>query len=314
VRVPLAAVAFVGCTVGSPTDALAQSFDDADLHAHLSLDSSPSCSSRESLAARVAESIGRDAFVGAVTSADLVITGVIRRQGGGWSARLQLSTPGGSPLGEREIFESGQDCDVLDEPLSLVLSLIVDSPAVRQAVVEAKEREGPGWGFAVGLGARGAIGVLPDPALGFELLLELRTPSFVAIRLTAGGLLPVGATDGMGTVDLHAIDATLGICPAFSVASWLRFGGCVGARGGVFRARGRGLDENLSVDRAIFDLVGDLELVAHAGFFEVGLGVGGGFALIRDQFYYARADGSMAVLYERPLGFGEARLFLGAGF
>jgi hypothetical protein len=312
-RVSLVVVA-LGCALGLPSGALAQSYDDGDLLAHLSIEAPTTCSSRESLAARVAESIGRDAFVGSVAGADLVINGAIQRRGGGWSARLHLSTPRGSSLGEREIFESGEECDVLDEPLSLVLSLIVDSPAVRQAVVEAEEREGPGWGFAVGLGARGAIGVLPDSALGFELLLELRTPSFVAIRLTAGGLLPSSATDGMGAVDLHAIDGTLSVCPALPVVSWLRFGGCVGARGGVFRAQGRGLDANRAADRAIFDLVLDLELVAHAGWFEVGLGAGGGFALIRDQFYYARADGSMAVLYERPLGFGEARLFLGAGF
>jgi hypothetical protein len=194
-----------------------------------------------------------------------------RSPSGGWSATLGLRSNAGAELGARELDTAAKHCSALDDPLVLVVALLVDSPEAREEASKAAETtpatsaslppkptppaghttalEIPADTFAprepwhVDLAASGAteVGTLPGVALGGDLSLGVRPPHFIELRL-AGAVLPANvahtSADRGGRFWLAL--AGLSACLLEAERGPMRLTGCVSQRVGRLGAAGFG--------------------------------------------------------------------------
>src|SRR5260221_2390311 len=84
------------------------------------------CVAGGTLARAVETRLGRPAWA-ATSLADIQIEGQVepRTDRPGWRVRIVLSDPKGAVLGQREIASDEASCDALEEPLVLMLALII---------------------------------------------------------------------------------------------------------------------------------------------------------------------------------------------
>ena len=210
-------------------------------------------------------------------SPDLRIDVALARDAdGAWSAKLVLRSRTGAELGARELDTHAAHCSALDDAVVLVVALLVDSPEARaQANAPPEtpataathpepppapphetrlelppETYAPREPFRVEMAASalGAVGVLPGAAFGGEVVLGVRPPHFIELRLRPAALLPQSAhapaPDRGGRFSLLSI--AFDACPLEHTLGRLRLSGCAGQRVGRVLADGFGYRRNAS--------------------------------------------------------------------
>src|SRR5690606_25728201 len=92
---------------------------------------------------------------------------------------------------------------------------------------------GPRWRAQIDAALVGALGLLPEPALGGLATLLVEPPGFVPV-LAEGALFPFSRAEGGGRhADFLHVHAGLAICPLAVRERGLALHGCVGADGGA---------------------------------------------------------------------------------
>lgn len=224
-------------------------------------------------------------------SPDLRIDVALAREAdGAWSARLVLRGRSGAELGARELDTHAAHCSALDDALVLVVALLVDSPEARAEVNAPSEapaappsqptptapvappapppREtrlelppetyAPREPYRVDVAANllAALGALPGVAFGGEIVLGVRPPHFIELRLRPAALLAekahVPTPDRGGRFSLLSV--ALDACPLEHALGRLRLDGCLGQRVGRMTAEGFGYQRNTSSQELYYAL------------------------------------------------------------
>jgi hypothetical protein len=183
----------------------------------------------------VAAYLGHEAFD---AHAPLIIRVGLRRSPDdrGIIADISKIDEEGKVAGVRTV-SGGATCETLDDPLTLVVALMLDAPPEEPppapvatpeppAPPERGESEtvaseptptdpnlSPGFAFA-SAGVGSSVGLLPFPNLGPRLQLDLKPPHFWGISL--GGLALLGShTDlpGTGAIDFRLLQTSAALCP-----------------------------------------------------------------------------------------------------
>ena len=232
------------------------------------------CIASRELAAAVEERLGRSVFVSAAR-ADVTVEGRVERvdDPAGWRAVIVLSDADGEVLGERELTAEGDDCAALEDPLVLVVAVMIDpdaalgpregerdvepeepepteqpEPEIREVVrterVEVPvEREAPGWHVELDGGVGVAVGALPGVAPLWVGSVYAEPPSFIGVELELG-LLPwatESAQDG-GEATFAMGYAGILLCPLRWKPSAWSLGACAGVHLGATRVTGDGIE------------------------------------------------------------------------
>ena len=88
-----------------------------------------SCIATQALARSVEERLGRHVFVSAA-EADVSVEGRIeKRSAGGWHSVITIRDGKGALLGTRELDRPDASCDAMNEPLALVIAVMIDPEA-----------------------------------------------------------------------------------------------------------------------------------------------------------------------------------------
>lgn len=266
------------------------------------------CIATQALARAVEDRLGRTVFVSAA-QADLSVEGRIEKKGAsGWHAVITMRDGSGAPLGTRELDRDGATCDVMNEPLALILAVMIDPDAamrpktkpeppvsvpapvpvpVPPAAVPPPAEEPyytppqkEPWRFEGLVGGHVVTGLAPAAAFGAGVTGILYPPDLaVGFRGTAALFLPTTA-EGNGaraTVDLVYLGGAL--CP--TLRGKVNFMTCVGGQLGVLRPHA----ETAGVREEVLGLVNvtaELRMSAMlAPPIGVGLGVGGLVPILR---------------------------------
>lgn len=213
---------------------------------------------RDAVEARLSRSVFVD-------EAPLRIEGEIAPSSPGFRAHIVLSLHG-EVVGERTLDSRRRVCGALDDSLVLMVALLVEvgeqaievtlpepepvappAPAVPEGALERvpqpvpPEPSGEALRWSMTLGARGAIDVLPGPALGIRGSVELGWP--FSVRLAGAYFPDVGVTSTPErAARLGAGWGQLGACGMGAPIPWLELGGCASLSGGALLGTGIGFD------------------------------------------------------------------------
>jgi hypothetical protein len=276
------------------------------------------CLDSSVLAAAVEEGLHRTVFVPAAR-ADLIIEVRLDRPAQGqWSAAVDLEDPRGNKLGHRELEIRAQQCSAINEPLALVVSLMVDvtresvgaqtslvQPPPRNASQfspESRELEPVDvWRKRIYLLGGARIGQLPGIGRGLGLTGELGPARGWLVALGVTVWVPAqmhsessGAKFWLGTAEA-SLCATPAWHPRYEVSL------CIGQQLGWLDSRAFGFDLNRTSTAMFYDLTFRVRTTWWAtSSLGLHLGLGAGIPLFQDDFFATRSDGSRVSLLARP--------------
>lgn len=314
----------------APTPALAQA---APVSVAFAYDAAPTCTSEAAVKRAVEARLARSVFVEQSADVSVEVKVEPRDEAGGWVANVTLRAQGGNWLGARELQTPSPRCSDLDEPLSLVLALMVDvpkdelppppetpvaapPPAPRILRVPAPQPPTPApraerrraFHGELGVGGVLGVGLLPDLALGFRGSILLRPPGFWPVELGALLYRRAQAQSAGGGSDFDAAGADIAVCPLQVDSGSLRGLACATQSLGRLNVSGYGFDENQEHSRfyALFGVRARLALGLTswlAGRVSANVEV----PVTRDEFYFTNAEGERErVFRSAPLvGSGE---------
>jgi hypothetical protein len=142
-----------------------------------------SCLNQRTLEKSVENRLGRKVFT-SQHDADIIIRGDISRADStdNWRVSFRMHGATGTLLGERNVIIRGKDCGSVDDAISLVFTLMVES-LKETDIVQRKIRnrvepqsakpETQNWELDIAPAMVGSIGLLPKPVLGFALTTSL---------------------------------------------------------------------------------------------------------------------------------------------
>jgi hypothetical protein len=276
----------------------------------------PGCIGEEELRHRVEERLGKPVFA-APGDALLVIRGEARRRedGQGWTANVTALTPSSAVLGNRTL-NSGEGCRALDEPLTLVVALMIDPLAVSSGELVPAAVPVPAtapvpvpvvvrpWEFGTGVAGRVGAGVEPGVAGATELSFEAVPPGLPPLELSATLFSRNGLTAAPGaSAEFSLATGGLRACPTVRGFARATLSACVGLELGEIHGRGLGFDANDSVTEPFFDLAAELRLKVrvHGGWFAQA-SAGPWLPLVRPRFAYVDASGVTQGVYQPAAG------------
>ena len=281
----------------------------------------PACDRSAELERNVASYLGRDAFESA---APLTIRVALRRGPDDRAIVADVSKTGedGKVIGVRTV-SGGTTCETLDDPLTLVVALMLDAPPEEQTPAPAPTPEPPAPpdseepepisfepsaedanrepGFALlSAGAGSTIGLLPFPNVGPHLQMDLKPRHFWGISMGGSALLG-SHTDlpNSGALDFRLIQAGAALCPLDTLSERDWFAVCGGLDVAWLEAEGSGLsphrrrnDWTLSPTlrmQAARQLVGPILL---------GGALGVSFPISRNRYLYRDVAGDSHLAFE----------------
>ncbi len=276
------------------------------------------CLEASTLAAAVEGGLHRTVFVPAA-QADLIIeVSLDRPTQGQWSAAVDLEDPHGTKLGHRELEIRAPQCSAMDEPLALVVSLMVDvtreSVGAQTGLVQPlppngtqlsqnSQEFGPtdAWRKRLYLLGGARIGQLPGLGRGLGVTGELGPARGWLVALGATVWVPAqmhteasGAKFWLGTAE-----ASLCATPAWHPRHEVSL--CLGQQLGWLDSRAFGFDLNRKSSAIIYDLTFRARTTWWAtSALGLHLGLGAGIPLIQNDFFGTRSDGSRVPLLSRP--------------
>lgn len=287
-----------------------------------------SCLGPRALAALVERRLGRAVFTSAAR-ADVAIEGRVEPLSGssGYRVVIRLLDATGSPLGQRELTTAGARCDDIDEPVSLVVALLIDPNASLAPLSSGPAGSAPSpslpptasapasacieppppvaapapWRWDASIGGSLALGAVPAPAPGAMARVQLRPSPRWGVALEAGawrGTSAGEASKGQVAVALSAV--TLLGCPLVLERGRVDVVGCAGAQLGQLSAQGQQLDVVRQADRTLVNVAAELRGgVALVGPLRLTAGATGGVLLRRDTFFFRDTAGNRQDLF-RP--------------
>ncbi|HEY6556850.1 MAG TPA: hypothetical protein VI072_06240 [Polyangiaceae bacterium] len=296
------------------------------------------CTPRAELARQVEARLGRPVFV--EQDADVLVEVKTKRRedAAGWVANLTLRARHGNWLGARELQSESARCSGLDQPLSLVLALMVDipkdelpppaeipvqapPPAPRVVRVPAPpivprakaasartERKPP---FRVVLGVSGVLsaGLLPDLALGLRASILLRPPEFWPVELGGVVYRDARAQVSRGGSDFEAAGADIAVCPLGGERGRVTVLACAAQSLGRMHVSGYGFDQNQEHSRfySSFGLRARLSL-ALTTWLAGRLAASAEVPVTRDEFYFVNERGERERVFRSAPVVGTAEL------
>ena len=215
------------------------------------------CIAAPVLADVVSARLGRPAFDGPGVTA-VVIEGEVAPTATGWHVALAIRGADGAARGARELDVAGADCRAIDEPLALVLALIVDPdagagapppppPAPIVAVIDAPKGAPPVEPWRAEAAVTGAVGrgALPGTHVGARLAIVVDSPRLWPVAFAVGWWAPGEIDlDGGRRVRLGRWQARLGVCTPTRSLGRARVAGCAGGEVARIDARAVGFDSN----------------------------------------------------------------------
>ncbi len=291
------------------------------------------CIATQALARNVEERLGRSVFVSAA-EADLSVEGRIEKaKAGGWRAVLTVRDATGKQLGTRELTRPDASCDAMNEPLTLVIALMIDPEAAMRpkpeptppvptttaseepppppppppptaTTAEQPTRPPPSrydqWNFE-GLGAvTFASGLTPSVAVGAGVEALLYPPRIpVGFRGFTTLFYPSTADKDGAKASLDMLYLGGALCPTIR-GQRINVMGCLGGHLGLIRPRaetsGRGIKENiLPIWNALAELRVSIPIVRPIGF---QAGVGAALPLFRSTIEYRTTTGAIEELHK----------------
>lgn len=287
---------------------------------------------------------GVEAYLGRMVfaaDAELKVRVRLTRPAGKIVALVTQEDASGQSWGER-VVAGEASCESLDEPLTLVVALMVDRPTSQTAeaapapiapsppppavedqpapaaisTTPSLDRPPPAPGHvALLVSALGTMGATPAFGFGGNVALAWRPRGFVGLSLDASAVLPrsVSLQSGSLRVSLQSLD--LGICPlqgTDGTAWWSLCGGVGVARVDV---RSRGLLESKAKSQYLA-MPGMRARAATLlkGRWLLGGGVALGLPLFADRYSYRDAGGAEHAAFELSSPIVTASAFAGALF
>ncbi len=266
------------------------------------------CVDSGELADRVGARLGRAAFDGTGATA-VVIEAEVRPIAAGWHVAIAMRGPDGEARGARELDQVGADCHVVDEPLALVLALMIDLDAASSSAPPPPvpppppppspraARPVPWRAEATFTGAAG-LGVLAGASVGARVTVAIDAPQVWPVVVGASWWAPdqrdAGGAQG---VALRAWQVGAAVCTPARRLGPIRLTGCGGGELGRLAALGVGFDRNhrVAATLALATLTGRAAIaVGGPAFVVVDLGVE--VPLLRPRFVVA--DGGTMVVHQ----------------
>ncbi|HKO47828.1 MAG TPA: hypothetical protein VJV79_08895 [Polyangiaceae bacterium] len=281
----------------------------------------PACDRSAELAQNVTAYLGRDAF-----EADAPLTIRISLRRGPDSsvivADISKVAEDGKVFGVRSV-SAGATCETLDDPLTLVVALMLDAPPEEpiQVLSPAPEPVAPmpvhpepiasdpnpedsspaPPGFVVvsaGLGS--SLGLLPFPNYGPRLQIDLKPRRFWGIAIAAQAL--VGARSelpGSGAIDYRLIQVGAALCPLDSMGDRAWVSVCGGLDMAWLEAEGSGLSpQRRKTDWALSPSLRGQAATRLAGPVLVGGQLGVSFPISRNRYVYRDSQGATQLAFE----------------
>ncbi len=302
----------------TPAAARAQA---APVSVTLAYDAPDDCTRPSAVKGAVEARLARSVFV--EQGADVLVELSVRAGANarGWIATLTLRAAGGNWLGARELQSESTRCSDLDEPLSLVLALMVDVPkdelpAPQEVAVDtpppaprvlrvpappvAPRAPAPSprtprrrtLHGELGVSAILSVGLLPDLALGLRGSILLRPPEFWPVELGAVLYRDAQAEVSGGGSDFEAAGADIAVCPLHGELGDLRLLACAAQSLGRLHVSGYGFDENRVHARfyALFGARARLALPL-TSWLAGRVSASAEVPVTRDDFHYVNAQG-----------------------
>lgn len=302
----------------------------------------PGCDRSEAVKAGVEAYLGRGVF-GAAPSLVIRVRISPAVQGRPTVATVTQEDGSGRAWGERSV--SGKDCESLDEPLTLVVALMVDSSstseqgpadasqvepaapsaprAVRPEVIPTSSEpietapslqratEEPGH-WAVFGSALATMGLLPEPGLGVGLDVRLKPRHFWGLSVDAALLAEQRVEVDGGNIAFNLAHAGVGLCPLQGSDAVTWWSACGTFSLGWLRARSRGL-EGARRKSELFGIPGLSVSGAWLprGWLFVGAGFAGSFPVSPDRYLYLDALGNEHLAFRMSSFALTARLGVG---
>ncbi len=268
------------------------------------------CIAATDLEGAVEERLRRRVFA---ARADVVVEGRVERTEGTWTARLEMRTERGEPIGTREIRSEAESCSGLDESLALVVALMIDvsEERIRLRIPVRRERT-RGWHLQTEVGGATALGWLPGFALGLRIGLSVDPPWGWPVLVDGVAWADERVSDAQGGADLEGRQAAVAVCPPIVRGRRLGVAACVGGGAAAIRATGYDfLDNDDGAAVLAFVSAGLRGSFRLAGPLMMEAGVAGTAPLVRHRFFYEDPAGVQRVLYRMHAVAGIATLGLG---
>jgi hypothetical protein len=301
-----------------------------------------SCVATQALARAVEERLARQVFVSAA-QADVSVEGRIEpKEKGGFHAVLTIRDAKGELLGTREIDRPDASCDAMTHPVALVIAVMIDpltppSPPQdrkeREVVVERRdvivqvpvpvavevEPEPPKFRFEGSAAATGAVGLLPNPAVGIGAFALLEPRAAIPFVGFGSYWLAPSADADAGKGAHTALSMVLfggGFCPLWHHAKVAHLYACATGHLGMIFARSSGYAlPPTDAPRVVWDAAVELRsTVLVVKPFVIRLGIQGIVPLLRPRYTYDRADGTQGEVFHTAPIAGMVDLGVGVVF
>ena len=246
--------------------------------------------------------------------ADIHLRGSIERRDDEWVVTLVVTAADRSWRGTRELRRKGSQCYSMNQPLALVLALLLDMPGDEMQKELAGSPGGTGgWEVRFDAAMRFSYGVMPEYTIGPSLGLGVEPPGSWPIWLYATYWLPARSIiqDGMGG-RFTSGQAALGVCPPILHDSrwWIHL--CFGGQIGAIHGEGIGLDPPNSETRLLAQIDSMVVLSWRmAPPLLLRIGIGSAFSLARPRFFFELDDRDQLLVHKPDLITPAARIGLG---
>lgn len=289
-----------------------------------------SCIATQALARSVEERLGRHVFVSAA-EADVSVEGRIEKRAGsapGWRSVITIRDSKGALLGTRELDRPDASCASMNEPLALVIAVMIDpeaklsstpaplspspppattppapppplppatapaAPVAAEPVATPKPRAKEPWRFQGDAVGTVNTGLAPEVGLGASIAGTLFLPTIpLGFRGYASLFAPTKATqdDARASFDLFYLGGA--ICPTLrrpAITLMLCFGGHLGVIRSHPETQGRNVDDKTE---GLWNAVSEARItIPIAAPLAITGGVSGVLPLLRPTFGYTRSD------------------------
>jgi hypothetical protein len=303
----------------------------------LRMPGSDSCIATQALARSVEERLGRRVFVSAA-EADVSVEGRIEKRAGasgGWHAVITIRDGKGALLGTRELDRPDASCSSMNDPLALVIAVMIDpeaklsssppplpppaaapaaappappaapapalAPAVAPELPEPHTKHKEPWRFQGDAVVTIASGLAPAIAPGGSIAGALFLPNGIPLGLRgyASLFLPTNATQDGATASFDLVYVGGSVCPTLrrpSFTGMLCFGGQLGVVRSHPETQGRTIqDKTLGLWNGVSEARISIPLFAPLALTG---GVSAILPLLRPTFEYTRTDGTSANLHK----------------
>jgi hypothetical protein len=286
------------------------------------------CIGSGALAHAVEARLGHAAWV-TPSSADVLIEGYVEKRADrpGWHAHVEVTDPNGATLGQRDVENADTSCQALEQPLTLMLALIIDPrlllshesaeapapappfsvpvprPSEETTPAPASERDRGELEVGVAVGG----GLLPGVAAGIVIneALFLDTWS-VELGGTFWAPSEVQVTDTRGaSFSLLLLHGRA--CPVQRHARTFRVLACGGVHGGWLVSQGFGFDRPDRLQRPALLVSGSVDGgLRIAGPLWLGARLEGLVPLLREHFVYSGSTGQTVEIFRMSAVAGAA--------